>query len=137
MAVIIDVVLNDQTLHLDPVRLIGGVEQPSPARCRHAIVPDQRIGQHQDLPGIRGVRQGFDVAGHPGVEDDLSTDRAWRTEEAACENGPVVQYNWERLRTGFLRRNCKRPLHPWHSFRPLTVRDDQRTWLSLEFPAVG
>ena len=50
-----------------------------------AVVADQRIGLHNDLSGIAGVRQGLDVATHTGGEHQLTHGVGLRTEPDALK----------------------------------------------------
>ena len=50
-----------------------------------AVVADQRIGLHNDLSGIAGVRQGLDVAAHTGGEHQLTHGVGLRTEPDALK----------------------------------------------------
>src|SRR5262245_9139629 len=91
MTVFVAVVLDDQTLHLDPVRLVWAREQSPPSWFRDAVVPDQWIGEYEDLTRIGRIRQRLHVTGHSGVEDYLSTDRSRRAEAISLENRPVIE----------------------------------------------
>src|SRR5215831_12324815 len=55
---------DDDPLHLDP----GALKRPS----RHTIIPLQGIGQHENLPTIGGICQGFHIASHSRVEDHFA-----------------------------------------------------------------
>ena len=50
-----------------------------------AVVADQRVGLHNDLSGIAGVRQGLDVAAHAGGEHQLTHGVGLRTEPDALK----------------------------------------------------
>jgi len=50
-----------------------------------AVVADEGIGLHDDLPGIAGVRQGLDVAAHTGGEHQLTHGVGLRTEPDALK----------------------------------------------------
>ena len=58
--------------------LVGAVEAARCARRGHAVVADERIGEHEDLAAVGRIGERFDVTGHPGVEDDLAADRPRR-----------------------------------------------------------
>ena len=75
VTVVADVVLHDETLYLDLARLVGAVDAFPRSGGRNAVVPDQRVGADENLSSVGRVRQGLDVAGHPGVEDDLACYR--------------------------------------------------------------
>ncbi len=78
----------------------GGVRdderaQPRPDRLvvvREApVVADERIGHHDDLAGIRGVRADLLVAGLAGVDDEVAASGHGRPERHAREDGPVLE----------------------------------------------
>src|SRR5499426_361679 len=96
MTVFVAVMLDDQTLHLDPVRLVGVREQSSLSRFRDAIVLDQWIGEYEDLTRIGRIRQRLHITGHASVEDYLSTDRSRRAEAISLENRPVIEQESRR-----------------------------------------
>ena len=63
----VDALAHDHRARVDPVRLH--------VRRRHAVVPDQRVGEDDDLAGVARVGDRLLVAGHRGVEDDLAGAR--------------------------------------------------------------
>ncbi len=57
-----------------------------------AVVPDVRVGERDDLPGVRGVGDDLLVAAQRGVEDDLADRDAaggGRADQVAFERRPV------------------------------------------------
>ncbi len=54
-----------------------------------AGVADMRVRERDDLAAVGGIREDFLVAGHRGVEDDLSGGAAARAGRAAAEHRPV------------------------------------------------
>ena len=58
-------------------------------RTRDAVVADQRIGERQDLSGVRRIGERFLIAGHAGVKDGLAERRRVRAETIAFETGAV------------------------------------------------
>ena len=57
----------------------------------HAVVPDQRIGEGDDLTRVGGVGDGLLVAGHRGVEDDLADRGAGRAHRIAVKPRAVLE----------------------------------------------
>ncbi len=57
----------------------------------HAVVPDERVGEKQDLTAVRGVGDGLLVADHARREDDLAGDLAPSGEAPALEGRPVFE----------------------------------------------
>ncbi len=56
-----------------------------------AVVPDEGVGHHQDLPAVRRVRKGLAVARHVRVEDELSVGGAFRTKCVPLDDGSVLE----------------------------------------------
>ena len=68
-----------------------------------AVVADQRVRRHDDLPGVRRVGQHLLVAGHGGVEDDLAEGVGLGAERAAGVRRAVFEdeVGWvSHFRTG-------------------------------------
>ena len=55
------------------------------------VVPDQRVGHHDDLPRVRGIGRDLLVPGLRGVDDEVAAGRDGGTERDAGEHGPVLQ----------------------------------------------
>src|ERR1035438_1717046 len=55
------------------------------------VIPDLRIGQNDDLPGIGRIGEYFLVAGDGGIEDDLAGPLGGRTKTPALEDAAVFQ----------------------------------------------
>ena len=55
------------------------------------VVPDQRVGHHDDLPRVRGIGRDLLVAGLRGVDDEVAAGRDRGTERDAGEHGPVLE----------------------------------------------
>ena len=56
-----------------------------------AVVADQRVGEGDDLAGVGGVGHGLLIAGHAGVEDDLSTHLGRVAAELTLEPSAVLE----------------------------------------------
>ena len=69
------VVLHHESLDLDPPRLERALDGAFGPRRGNAVVPLERIGQHQDLSPVRRVREGLHVPRHAGVEHDFPGHR--------------------------------------------------------------
>ena len=91
MAVIVDILLNDQTLDLNSVGLIGRIEAALVSRGRNPIVADERICQDEYLAGIRRIGQRLDVAGHRCIEDHFPAYGARSPETRSLEDESAVQ----------------------------------------------
>jgi hypothetical protein len=78
----VDPLAHDHRARVDAVRLhvLG----------RHAVVPDQRVREDDDLAGVARVGDGLLVAGHRGVEDDLTERVDGRAARLAVEARPVL-----------------------------------------------
>ncbi len=92
VAVCRNVMLDDQTLNLDPVRLEGSIEATGGSGLRDAVVAGQWIGQDQDLPPVGGIGQGLDVARHPGVEYYFPDDRLGRSKTDPGHLGTILKH---------------------------------------------
>src|SRR5690606_25026618 len=57
----------------------------------HTVIAHVRGGQGHDLPRVTGVREDLLVAGHPGVEADLTGGGADGTDGAPMEDRSVAQ----------------------------------------------
>ena len=92
VAILRAVVAHNDRLRMDLLTLH---KRRDSIRCeptwRHAIVAHQGIGQDHQLPGIRGIRETLRIAGHSGIEDDLSRHGTLITERAALETCAVVE----------------------------------------------
>ena len=92
MAVFRTVVADDDRLRMDLLALHEGRDS---IRCeitwRHAIVAHQGIGQNHQLSGVGGIREALRIAGHSGIEDDLSRYGTLITEGATLETCTVVE----------------------------------------------
>lgn len=55
-----------------------------------AVVPDQRVGEGDDLARVARIVEDLLVAGHPGVEDDLANGIALRPQRLALIDGTVA-----------------------------------------------
>ena len=76
-------VANDQPGRVDRIRLeVVGIR---------AGVADVGIGQCDDLPGVRGVREDFLVSGHGGVEHHFARRSAGCTNGHAAKHGAVLE----------------------------------------------
>ncbi len=84
---------NDQPPDLQFRRFKEPGQSPLVARRgrRDAVVPEQRVGEGQDLSPERRVGQGFRIPDHPGSEDDLADDRGGGTETDAIESRTVFE----------------------------------------------
>ncbi len=80
MAVVLDIVLHDQRLHLYLTRLKGSVETACNSRMRNTVVADQGIREDQNLAPIRRIRERLYVACHPGIEYYFAGHVAGRAE---------------------------------------------------------
>jgi hypothetical protein len=89
----IDIVLHDEPLNLDAVRLVGRIQASRLAWRGHAVVADQRIGQHENLTAVRRVGQRFDISRHRGVEHDFAAHRAPGSELEAAHDRAVLQFD--------------------------------------------
>src|SRR5437867_2509127 len=56
-----------------------------------AVVPDQRIGHHENLTAVRRVREGFRVPRHVRVEDELAEDLAVRPKKRSLDGRSVLE----------------------------------------------
>ena len=56
-----------------------------------AVIAHQRIGERQQLSGVRRVGQAFGITRHGCVEDHLSRYRFFKAERLAVEAAPVVE----------------------------------------------
>ena len=69
--------------------------QPRPLRLivlhQAAVVPDQRVGHHHHLAGVRRVGADLLVAGLAGVRDEIAPGRDRCPERHAGEDHPVLQ----------------------------------------------
>ena len=63
-----------------------------------ADVADVRIGERDDLPGVRGIGEDLLVAGHRGVEHDLADGHARGADRAAAEHRAVGEREHGRHR---------------------------------------
>ena len=71
-----------------------------------AVVADEGIGLHDDLPGVAGVGQGLYVTAHAGGEDQLADGPAGvRAEPKPLEDLAVRQYQ-----IAFFHRHLQGPL---------------------------
>ena len=58
---------------------------------RHAVVANERIGEHHELASIGGVGQRLGIAGHGGVEHHFACHRPFVAERFAVELCAVIQ----------------------------------------------
>ncbi len=56
-----------------------------------AVVADQRVGEDDDLPRVRGIRHRLLVPGHPSVEDHLPGNRTPSGTSQPIEPSPVLE----------------------------------------------
>ena len=56
-----------------------------------AVVADLRVGEDDDLAGIRRVGEDFLIAGERGIEDDFAGSFGGRTKTPALEDRSVFQ----------------------------------------------
>ena len=70
---------------------LGESERVAGVRARHAVVPQQREGEREDLAPIGRVGQRLGIPDHAGREDDLPGVRGGPSEAPALEPGPVLQ----------------------------------------------
>ena len=56
-----------------------------------AVIADLRVGEDDDLAGIRGIGENFLIAGERGIEDHFARAFGGRTKAAALEDGSVFQ----------------------------------------------
>ena len=91
MTELVDVVLHDQSLHLNPVRLVRRIQTVNRARRGHAVVPHHRIREDENLATVRWIRECFDIPGHGRVEDDLPGNGMRRSERRSQHDRTVVK----------------------------------------------
>ena len=58
---------------------------------RRPIVPNVRIGQHHDLPRVRGIGEDLLVAGQRCIEDDFARGLDRRAEASSAKGAPVLK----------------------------------------------
>src|SRR3989344_7124186 len=91
MAVCLTHLGNNHTPHMDALALKILRETPLVAlRARHSVVPDERIGEHENLPPVTGIREALRVPRHPCVENNLPVRINCRTEGFSFEYGSVL-----------------------------------------------
>ena len=56
-----------------------------------AVVTHQRVGHHEDLASVAGVRKALGVARHGGVEDDLACYGGFVAEGIPLEAAAVIE----------------------------------------------
>ena len=55
------------------------------------IVPNERVGHHEDLSTIAGVGEALSVASHGGIEDDFTCYGGFVTEGIPLEATSVIE----------------------------------------------
>jgi len=68
-----------------------------------AHIPDVRIGEAHDLPGIAGIGENFLISGEAGVKNDFAAVAGFRARRAAVKNSPVLERE-DRATFGVLRQ---------------------------------
>src|SRR3989338_3491133 len=58
---------------------------------RHAVVANEGIRQHNDLPRERGIRESFDISRHAGGKNNLSSDIHFGAKAFALEHRAVLE----------------------------------------------
>lgn len=57
----------------------------------YAVVAENGVGGHQNLPFVGGVGKAFGVAGHSGIENHLTGGRSFITKRLPFEEGAVFK----------------------------------------------
>jgi hypothetical protein len=56
-----------------------------------AYIPDVRIGEANNLPGVTGVGENFLISGEAGIKNDFAAPARDRAGRAAVKDAPVFQ----------------------------------------------
>ena len=91
VAVGVHIVLHDQSLNLYGPGFVGHVESARPSWGWYAVVADEGVREHEDLPAVGGIGQALRVAGHARVENDLTRYRFFGCKTAAYHFGAVFK----------------------------------------------